>query len=698
MFPFRPSFARTALAVVTWLFVAASASAQCPIDVMVVLDASGSMRQNDPGRNAIIAVDALAGALTPRDRLGIVVFGTEVVTRGPLSPAAGALTAALGIAHKVAYDQAHTNIPAGIQEAFYELKQNGRAEAKQLVVLLTDGKVDLKGGPAEIEKARAWLLGDLTSQMKRERVAIYAVGFSAGADIALLQQIGERTEGNYYKAEAENLASTFLTVLRDVRIGCLQAAARQVRRNEPREEHRMRRAKPDEEFELESSPKRKKRGKKAEPEEAPPPKASLWWLWTLIGVLVTGLLAWLLLRKKPKAKPKPRPAPEPEPEEVEHHGTMRMKVPCVLHLERDMYASCSWCKKPYCQECLVEIDKKLICKRCHKPEQARPAPRISGPALESDRPRVAINPVPVPVRVQPRVPDPAPEPDTVRAEFEGKENYSEPVLTLLNTRGVSPRVTGQATRDFMNRAPRWPQEAMTPELEALWDAFSRLPQRIRSQFYDEDGNVSPQYIDNYLDVRGMLAKHPVYQIGRNPKQVAERMSDILAAQVEADRMWARSSDLAQQKKLRFDGAVIDLWRLRLVIAEAQIRFLWADMYEKGRYGRLIRAMASESLNSDAKAQTRRPWAVPGGASLQSLNEAFERLNRDQLAPWRQESLSAYALTPEAKKAHFAAREDVPGQLRAMIEAVTPLLPRIDIESLEEEKPTMSMPKGIPPKR
>ncbi len=40
--------------------------------------------------------------------------------------------------------------------------------------------------------------------------------------------------------------------------------------------------------------------------------------------------------------------------------------------------------------------------------------------------------------------------------------------------------------------------------------------------------------------------------------------------LEAERLWAVASDMAQQHRLRFDGHSVDLWRLRLLIAETQL--------------------------------------------------------------------------------------------------------------------------------
>lgn len=171
-----------------------------PIDIVVVLDNSGSMKQNDPQSLMRDTVLAFAERLEGDARLALVLFdqGARVPLRlTEVRSAAFAQDVREALA-QVDYRGQWTDIPAGLERALYELKRDGRAEAQPLVVLLTDGLVDVGDPAKDLARAR-WLRDELVSQAKRLGVRIFGIAFTEAADFQLMQSLAESTGGDYFR-------------------------------------------------------------------------------------------------------------------------------------------------------------------------------------------------------------------------------------------------------------------------------------------------------------------------------------------------------------------------------------------------------------------------------------------------------------------------------------------------------------------
>ncbi|MGB0619941.1 MAG: FHA domain-containing protein [Myxococcota bacterium] len=178
-----------------------------PVDVVFVLDNSGSMRANDPEfltREAVSDfVEALAAESAVDGRVGIVFFDGRVRLGQPLLPAVdivstGRLTATLA---GLDYSGARTDSPAGIERALYELRERGRDEARKAIVFLTDGKIDTGDERNDDEVAR-WLREDLASESAESDIHIFGIAFTESADYQLMQALALRTRARYYRAFA----------------------------------------------------------------------------------------------------------------------------------------------------------------------------------------------------------------------------------------------------------------------------------------------------------------------------------------------------------------------------------------------------------------------------------------------------------------------------------------------------------------
>lgn len=162
------------------------------LDVMLVLDSSGSMSWNDPNGYRRIAAKRFIDALLEGDRVGVVDFDSYARLYQPLTadfPAA-----------KAAVDRIDasggTDIASGVRLANEELITNGDPEHVKLTILLTDGE--------------GYYDPSLTTQAVENDIVIYTIGLGSSVDEGLLRSIAEATGGLYFPvASADQLPDVF---------------------------------------------------------------------------------------------------------------------------------------------------------------------------------------------------------------------------------------------------------------------------------------------------------------------------------------------------------------------------------------------------------------------------------------------------------------------------------------------------------
>ncbi len=180
------------------------------LDVVLLLDNSGSMRKYDPDAVARQAIVGLARRLDPDTRIGIVLFDAQAREALPLSPLGPESLDAVGeTLTGLDYKGRLTNISAALERAIYALKENGRREASKSVVLLTDGVLDTGDRARDLESAR-WLREELGADAARLGIAVFSIALGDAADFVLLHALAQKTGGDYFRAE---LAEDIVAVL-----------------------------------------------------------------------------------------------------------------------------------------------------------------------------------------------------------------------------------------------------------------------------------------------------------------------------------------------------------------------------------------------------------------------------------------------------------------------------------------------------
>jgi pSer/pThr/pTyr-binding forkhead associated (FHA) protein len=187
------------------------------VDLVIVLDQSGSMRTSDPQRLTGAAVGRLLDGLGPEDAVGLVFFGTGAAVVQPLAPLVSeqkeVIRATVGESR---YSDQYTNIAKGVERGQYELRERGRQGATKALVFLTDGVMDTGDASKDEDLKRSMREVGLPDLAARE-IQVYGIAFTEQADYQLIQEMAVKTGGQYYRAlRASELGTVFEDITKRV--------------------------------------------------------------------------------------------------------------------------------------------------------------------------------------------------------------------------------------------------------------------------------------------------------------------------------------------------------------------------------------------------------------------------------------------------------------------------------------------------
>jgi Ca-activated chloride channel family protein len=170
-----------------------------PVDLMIVMDVSGSMR----GEKIVTARASLLQfleLLDDRDRVEVILFSSEIIPLAELSPMSverdELMTRVSGIV-----EGGDTRLYDAVSFAYDELTAQGDADHIRSIVVLSDGQ------DTHSLISQQQLLNEINrySDEGGSSIKLFTIGFGENADKDVLRSIAEPTGGKQYDATPENI-------------------------------------------------------------------------------------------------------------------------------------------------------------------------------------------------------------------------------------------------------------------------------------------------------------------------------------------------------------------------------------------------------------------------------------------------------------------------------------------------------------
>ncbi len=186
-------------------------------DVRILIDVSGSMKQNDPQNLRRPALRLLVGLLPAQTRAGVWTFGRYVNMQIPLGQVDGAWKAkARKSSESIGSPGQFTNIEEALKRATDDWVSPA-AGYRRSVILLTDGMVDISKQARENADSRERIRSQILPRLGASDARIYTIALSKNADHELMRELAESTGGWYEQVEsADQLQKVFLRIFEKV--------------------------------------------------------------------------------------------------------------------------------------------------------------------------------------------------------------------------------------------------------------------------------------------------------------------------------------------------------------------------------------------------------------------------------------------------------------------------------------------------
>ncbi|MCG2580253.1 MAG: VWA domain-containing protein [Marinobacter sp.] len=199
-----------------WASAQTTANPELPegADVRIIVDISGSMKDNDPDNLRQPAVRLLARMLPENAYAGLWTFGQYVNMLVPRNRVDERWREQMiSLSSEINSVALRTNLGKAIEVASDDYFTAGDLSHTDFI-LLTDGKVDISDDERVNQAERERILGPLLDELVSKGATFHTVALSGEADVGFLQTLAQETGGSYSVApSADALNRVFLKAL-----------------------------------------------------------------------------------------------------------------------------------------------------------------------------------------------------------------------------------------------------------------------------------------------------------------------------------------------------------------------------------------------------------------------------------------------------------------------------------------------------
>lgn len=175
---------------------ASHAAGNSGIDVVLVMDSSGSMKKTDPLFLRIPAAKMFISLLDADDRAALISFSDRSYPVAYLTPldSEGNKAALLGATDRITSRGLYTNLYDALKGGLDVLSMDGDTGRPGVMILMSDGMMDT-GDPDEDRVLAGRIEDELAGALRDRNIRVFTIAFTEQSDADLLRRISKRTGG-----------------------------------------------------------------------------------------------------------------------------------------------------------------------------------------------------------------------------------------------------------------------------------------------------------------------------------------------------------------------------------------------------------------------------------------------------------------------------------------------------------------------
>ena len=183
----------------------AFANGQPPMDAVVIMDSSGSMKKTDPRELRKPAAKLFITLLESEDSLSVVSFSDNAYPVTFLTRLNTEINKdkALKATERISSRGVYTNLYAAIKKGLELLRDSHNNQHDPILILMSDGKMDV-GNSEKSAELQQKIFTELLPEIKKHHIKIYSIAFTTDSDQTLLQEIADATDGRYALAASDD--------------------------------------------------------------------------------------------------------------------------------------------------------------------------------------------------------------------------------------------------------------------------------------------------------------------------------------------------------------------------------------------------------------------------------------------------------------------------------------------------------------
>lgn len=190
------------------------------VDIAIIVDTSGSMKDTDPNRIAIEAAKLFIDMTEMGNaRIALVTFSDELGTVTKLTELNGITDKAnLKSSINPTPYKGDTDMGLALKKGYDLLMDDSGSKNQKAILFFTDGNIDLGGSTKRTDEDSLQDTKDVIAEASKNGVPIYTIGLNSdgSVDKNLLSEISEKTEGrNYIVDSADILPDIFNEIFAD---------------------------------------------------------------------------------------------------------------------------------------------------------------------------------------------------------------------------------------------------------------------------------------------------------------------------------------------------------------------------------------------------------------------------------------------------------------------------------------------------